>query len=71
MLDFISDIKGKPIKLELTIEGERTPLEVSVSYCELEEDSEKYYLVAHNVSTSKMCIGLVNITIPKWINNEC
>ena len=51
--------KDKKIELTVGLKGELEPLQVIVHRYEIKEIEEKYYLVAHDIETSREWINLV------------
>ncbi|HHD80024.1 MAG TPA: hypothetical protein ENK99_00200 [Campylobacterales bacterium] len=55
------------MKIELMLRGEQSVLEAKVHKYSIEEKDEKYFLVLHDVETSRAWINLV---IEDYLNKE-
>ena len=59
MLKFNLDSKNKTIELEIMLEGEKDPLNVKVQSYEITQDGDKYFLVAKDITTSRIWINVI------------
>ena len=53
------DTKNKKIALKIGLKGELEPLLVTIHRYEIKEIDKKYYLIAHDIETSREWINLV------------
>ena len=61
------DTKSKKITFKVGLKGELEPLLVTVHRYEIREIEEKYYLVAHDIETSREWI---NLLAKEYFDNE-
>jgi len=59
MLKFNLDSKSKTIELEILLDGEKEPLQVSVHHYEITQEGDKHFLVAKDITTSRKWINVI------------
>lgn len=61
------DSQNKTMELEVLLKGEQEELKAKVHKYSIENREEKYYLVIHNVETSREWLNLV---LEEYLHNE-